>query len=793
MKMVPSAFLSERLASLGLAQYLPVLAENGFDDWDTVLDITEEDLQTLGFKRGHRRVLQREIAAHRGQAYPSVVPPTFIDVTQSPGFSAYNTGTSTTATSSAEPTPFEKPQPQLPSVTTSSETSQSTKRSKRRYRWHPRPDPHAPKRPKTAYVNFADHTRMDPTVVGLSFVEIAREVGRRWQVMNPAEKHAWEANAAVALQYYENQMEEYRKTDDYRKYQDYLETFKKAPGKSAREKMRSPQPGQPSISSTDPGMSPVLRRSESVCSRDSRRISPDSPRDHDHSVGQRDLSQALSRALGELTQLRQEFKDVRPYDAHELLPRELAAATIRNLHTGLGSLIFIYSDRQAEALLDSIYEQHHGAPDALTLAEFYLALALGGSSPMMPDNVVDKLFVSACGMIENGALRDTTSLGVLRVLLCLCLYALLEEGDGPPRAFIAAALNIAKFRFPQFPNDELGRASQEEWRRVYRSLVFLECWMSYSLNYPCNVHSHIKNVLPQPSTCPTPRPPPPPPAPTDTTLQTHATHTAPPLSDISSATHPSSPPLTPDHLRCFASQLSAWTETLEPPLALPSLLSPPWRPTLTPPQTHAMLLIHILHLTATTLLYRAPLLSDHRHLSAPSSPLHPRFDTHLQPADHAQCRAELDRATSTAAQVLERLNDAPALEPWCFLLIPLAFTLSTSTLLLSTLPGPAHPPIQTPLQTLRLFSTDKTLAARHLNALDPLYALLAPRAPPTPAPPSTKQKISIHDLLQSEPVPQAAPTPPPAGAARDVLNAVLGLVGVRREGVRASDPYPTPP
>lgn len=36
--------LKDRLARLGLAQYFDVFATEGFDTWETVLDITESDL-----------------------------------------------------------------------------------------------------------------------------------------------------------------------------------------------------------------------------------------------------------------------------------------------------------------------------------------------------------------------------------------------------------------------------------------------------------------------------------------------------------------------------------------------------------------------------------------------------------------------------------------------------------------------------------------------------------------------------------------------------------------------------
>ena len=39
--------LAERLERLGLSEYLERLAGEGFDTWETVLDITESDLCVL--------------------------------------------------------------------------------------------------------------------------------------------------------------------------------------------------------------------------------------------------------------------------------------------------------------------------------------------------------------------------------------------------------------------------------------------------------------------------------------------------------------------------------------------------------------------------------------------------------------------------------------------------------------------------------------------------------------------------------------------------------------------------
>lgn len=61
----PNTHLWLLLNRLGLGTYYSRLVENGFDSWDTVLDITQEDLKQLSFKRGDMRRLQRAISDYR--------------------------------------------------------------------------------------------------------------------------------------------------------------------------------------------------------------------------------------------------------------------------------------------------------------------------------------------------------------------------------------------------------------------------------------------------------------------------------------------------------------------------------------------------------------------------------------------------------------------------------------------------------------------------------------------------------------------------------------------------------
>ena len=59
--------LKDRLARLGLSQYHQVFAAEGFDTWETVLDITESDLCVTLL----RPLTRRQTLAYNGIGAPS--------------------------------------------------------------------------------------------------------------------------------------------------------------------------------------------------------------------------------------------------------------------------------------------------------------------------------------------------------------------------------------------------------------------------------------------------------------------------------------------------------------------------------------------------------------------------------------------------------------------------------------------------------------------------------------------------------------------------------------------------
>ncbi|KAH9902178.1 hypothetical protein F4778DRAFT_111939 [Xylariomycetidae sp. FL2044] len=195
--------LESIFTELGISQYLDAFVDQGFDSWDTILDITESDLDALGVKLGHRRKLQRRIANYRGVAPEvSLVSPTHTSIEDA----RLDSNRSESART---------------------ENKDGPTVAKRKYRRHPKPDDNAPERPPSAYVLFSNKMREDLKGQNLTFTEIAKLVGENWQNLNRTEKEPFERQAHEAKEKYNRDLAEYKKTHEYRKYCGYLQDFRK--------------------------------------------------------------------------------------------------------------------------------------------------------------------------------------------------------------------------------------------------------------------------------------------------------------------------------------------------------------------------------------------------------------------------------------------------------------------------------------------------------------------------------------------------------------------------------------
>lgn len=74
---------------------------------------------------------------------------------------------------------------------------------------------------------FVPETREDLKDQYLSFTEIAKIVGERWQCISKGERGEYERHARHARDKYRRELAEYKKTPEHEHYAQYLEDFKK--------------------------------------------------------------------------------------------------------------------------------------------------------------------------------------------------------------------------------------------------------------------------------------------------------------------------------------------------------------------------------------------------------------------------------------------------------------------------------------------------------------------------------------------------------------------------------------
>lgn len=99
----------------------------------------------------------------------------------------------------------------------------------------------------------------------LSFTEISRQVGLRWQSLNPQQKEKWRQEAAGPWDRYKADFAEYQRTDRYQEYLQYLSDFKAAQAAKKGNRSRRSSQAFPPVHpiSTASSMDPHSHRAES--------------------------------------------------------------------------------------------------------------------------------------------------------------------------------------------------------------------------------------------------------------------------------------------------------------------------------------------------------------------------------------------------------------------------------------------------------------------------------------------------------------------------------------------------
>lgn len=231
----------------------------------------------------------------------------------------------------------------------------------------------------------------------------------------------WESNAARAMQEYEAQMDEYKKTENWRKYHNYLAEFKTQQSTPPTGK----RPGN-SRSTTDTSNNTRQLSRASPCSSDSPMSLPSYQSTGTEAEA---CHNALTLAFSELVTLRGEIftEGVCTYDAQHLPSEELVRRSMYAFLRGTGSLIFIWTYEQVDEILDRIYRPLEPV-DSMTLAECFTVAAMGAHYDVdcFPDRIRRVLYASGTLHFHEQTARQDY-LRTMRLLLSISFYAILEK------------------------------------------------------------------------------------------------------------------------------------------------------------------------------------------------------------------------------------------------------------------------------------------------------------------------------------------------------------------------------
>jgi hypothetical protein len=225
------------------------------------------------------------------------------------------------------------------------------------------------------------------------------------------------------MQEFEAQMDEYKKTDNWRKYQAYLNEFKTQQSTPSTGKQR-----------------PANSRSTTDTSNNTRQYSRASPSSSDSPVSLQSSSisagpeaeachNALTLAFSELVTLRGEILNGcgQQFSQAFLPPEDRIRRSMYAFVRGTGSLLFMWTYDEVNEILDRIYRPQKKVDD-MTLAECFTVAAMGSHYDIdaFPDRMRRLLYASGTLHFNEQTARQDY-FRTMRLLLSLSFYSLLEK------------------------------------------------------------------------------------------------------------------------------------------------------------------------------------------------------------------------------------------------------------------------------------------------------------------------------------------------------------------------------
>ncbi|KAI9930082.1 hypothetical protein AWENTII_003451 [Aspergillus wentii] len=277
----------------------------------------------------------------------------------------------------------------------------------------------------------------------------------------------------------------------------------------------------------------------------------------------------------------------------DLPPEEDTRAGATAFFSNTSALFYVMTPEEFDDLLQRVYRSESPV-DVVTLCEMCSLASVGSQYlPEQPlEDVKKTLFSTAIVHLDQCIKVDPVR--ALRILVCLSAYHIIEHHN-VAHASIVSGLGLARKL-----GSQIAKHSDQSLiiRKTYRTLIFMECWLSTSLGYPPALGDTEHTFINESIKCELEL------SNGDLAVQEQAGLVALLKSDILKGLYSSTS--SENEIEVHVGKLEGWYSTLPQEMRLLALLSNEATP-LPLAQQRGLLFLHLIYLGAIMLLYRRTL------------------------------------------------------------------------------------------------------------------------------------------------------------------------------------------
>ncbi|KAJ1749357.1 hypothetical protein LPJ79_003801 [Coemansia sp. RSA 1821] len=200
-----STELHELLNAVDMMQYYDAFKREGFERLEAIVDIQESDFEAMGVKRGHRRPAVRQ--RQRGHS-----------VTSQPPVASTSTASRRRGSRADPRSPYLRPVmgPQSPKSPQAQVQQLMPQSPRRTYRRHPKKDPNAPEKWRSAYQLFRDDVNQELHGQEIPFSEMSKIHSKRWAELDDHTRNMYFQRSKNDKEEYLRKMAIYEDTAEYK-------------------------------------------------------------------------------------------------------------------------------------------------------------------------------------------------------------------------------------------------------------------------------------------------------------------------------------------------------------------------------------------------------------------------------------------------------------------------------------------------------------------------------------------------------------------------------------------------